>query len=192
MLSVSLAVPAGILAAPSPTGATIASDKADYAPGETVTLTGTGWAAGETVEIVVNDTIGQTWSHTAPVTATGLGVVSDVFQLPTYFVSDYDVTATGPISGSATTTFTDALGLNLDQCQNIDLTHLNDPCGTVAPPAHPTWDNGNINQSNSQYREGDGLPYRNAVTGLAAGTWVIRVDYPLQPHAGLQPVSQPD
>ena len=30
------------------------------------------------------------------------------FNLPNYFVSDYDVTATGPISGTATTTFTDA------------------------------------------------------------------------------------
>src|SRR3990170_2194508 len=34
---------------------TIQSDKADYAPGETVTLTGANWAPGELVLIFVND-----------------------------------------------------------------------------------------------------------------------------------------
>jgi hypothetical protein len=34
---------------------TIQSDKADYAPGELVTLTGSGWQAGESVHINVND-----------------------------------------------------------------------------------------------------------------------------------------
>ena len=34
---------------------TIQSDKDDYAPGELVTLTGSGWQPGETVNIKVND-----------------------------------------------------------------------------------------------------------------------------------------
>ena len=34
-----------------------------------------------------------------------------------------------------------------------------------------------MNQSNSQYREGDGLPYRSSITGLTNGTWTIRVEY---------------
>ena len=38
----------------------ISSDKADYNPGDTVTLTGYNWAAGESVHIVVNDDQGQT------------------------------------------------------------------------------------------------------------------------------------
>ena len=46
---------------PSPT---IQSDKADYAPGELVTLTGSGWQPGESVHIVVNDTYGASWQHT--------------------------------------------------------------------------------------------------------------------------------
>src|SRR5262245_23136179 len=79
------------------TAPTIASDKPDYIPGEQVTLTGTGWAGDEVVHIVVNDTLGQTWQHTADVTATGDGLITDVFTLPSYFVSDYDVTATGPM-----------------------------------------------------------------------------------------------
>ena len=77
----------------------------------------------------------------------------------------------------ATTTFTDQVGANLDQCQNDTLAFLSDPCGTAPANAHPNWSNGDVNGSNSQYREGDGLPYRNAITGLTNGTWTIRVEY---------------
>ena len=162
---------------------TIASDKADYNPGATVTLTGGGWLGAtettpaESVHIVVNDTVGQTWSHDVTVTPDANGNITDVFQLPSYFVSDYDVTATGTVSGTATTTFTDQVAANLDQCQNITLAFLGDPCGTAPANAHPNWANGDVNQSNSQYREGDGLPYRSSITGLTNGTWTIRVEY---------------
>src|SRR5919107_803530 len=42
----------------TPAAPTIQSDKADYAPGELVTLTGSGWQPGESVNIVVNDDAG--------------------------------------------------------------------------------------------------------------------------------------
>src|SRR5690348_12390707 len=117
LLLVVFALPTGVLlAANSQTGASIVSDKGDYAPGETVTLTGAGWAAGESVSILVNDTIGQTWSHTATVTASPTGAFTDSFSLPNYFISNYTVTATGPISGTATTQFTDASIGTYDQC----------------------------------------------------------------------------
>src|SRR5687768_9762220 len=48
---------------------TIRSDKDDYTPGETVTLTGSNWQPGETVHIFVNDDRGQTWSRNVDVTA---------------------------------------------------------------------------------------------------------------------------
>src|SRR5918995_1032605 len=85
---------------------TIQSDKADYAPGELVTLTGSGWQAGESVNIVVNDNVGQTWSYNHDVTADASGNISDSFNLPDWFVAAYSVTATGS-SGTATTSFTD-------------------------------------------------------------------------------------
>jgi hypothetical protein len=87
---------------------TIASDKADYVPGETVTLTGSGWQPGETVQIVVNDDQGRTWTHSADVAADDDGGVTDQFQLPNWFVAVYNVTATGPSSGTVTSSFTDA------------------------------------------------------------------------------------
>jgi uncharacterized membrane protein len=90
------------------TAPSIQSDKADYQPGEVVTLTGSGWQDGESVNIVVNDDQGQTWSHTATVTADSSGNISDSFALPDWFVASYKVTATGAQSGAVTSSFTDA------------------------------------------------------------------------------------
>src|SRR5262245_42449938 len=73
---------------------TISSDKADYAPGELVALTGTGWLdSSGPVHIVVNDDVGQTWRYQADVSPES-GSISDSFTLPTWFVATYSVTAT--------------------------------------------------------------------------------------------------
>src|SRR3990170_1225524 len=92
-MTVFFLVALGAVAIADATGPTIASDKDDYAPGEIVTLTGTGWQGGEAVHIRVN--------------ADDQGSFTDSFQLPDWFVATYAVTATGPTSGTATTTFTD-------------------------------------------------------------------------------------
>ena len=81
---------------------TIASDQADYPPGARVTLTGANWAGGEVVHIYVNDTLGNSWSRNVDVTASDAGLIVDSFWLPTWFIADYTVVATGPISGTAT------------------------------------------------------------------------------------------
>src|SRR5215211_3589229 len=51
----------------------IQSDKADYAPGELVTLNGANWQAGENVHIVVDDADGQTWTHVTDIPAAADG-----------------------------------------------------------------------------------------------------------------------
>ena len=112
--------PMSALADPSPTGATIASDLADYPPGATVTLTGAGWAVDEAVHIFVNDDAGQTWSYNTDVVADAGGGFTSQFQLPNWFVANYSVTATGPTSGTATTSFTDLSVGTYDQCSNDD------------------------------------------------------------------------
>ena len=91
----------------TPSSPTITSDKADYAPGELVTLTGSGWQADESVNIVVNDDEGQTWNRNVNVTADASGNISDSFNLPDWFVATYSVKATGASGTVATTTFTD-------------------------------------------------------------------------------------
>ena len=159
---------------PAPTAApvvpapTIASDLPDYRPGARVTLTGAGWDAAEPVHIVVNDTIGQSWSHIVDVVADQNGAIVDVFNLPNYFVSDYDVTATGPTSGVATTTFTDNAQANLDQCANGSAD--DEPC---LNPGFNNWVNGNLGASKSLYREGDSIPYRLVFTDLTIGTHAV-------------------
>lgn len=87
---------------------TIVSDQPDYAPGDAVTLTGTNWRPGEAVTIDVNDDQGQTWRRSVTVVADVHGGIVDRFNLPDWFVALYRVVATGPLSGTATTTFTDA------------------------------------------------------------------------------------
>jgi hypothetical protein len=88
-------------------GPSISSDKADYAPGEHVVLRGTGWQPGEKVAVYVEDDENKTWFHNVDVTADDMGGIIDEFDLPTWFVATYTVSATGAASGLATTTFTD-------------------------------------------------------------------------------------
>src|SRR5829696_3965418 len=86
---------------------TIQSDKDDYAPGKSVTLTGSNWQPGESVHISVNDDQGKTWSRNVEVTADASGRIQYQFQLPTSFVATYEVTTMGEQSGVATTSFTE-------------------------------------------------------------------------------------
>jgi len=108
-MSASLAGPARAdVYVPADFAPSIWSDKADYAPGETVTLSGASWQPGETVHIRVNDDAGSTWNRDVDVTADGAGAVSDSFNLPDWFVAVYSVTATGATGATATMTFTDS------------------------------------------------------------------------------------
>ncbi len=86
---------------------TITSDKADYAPGELVMLTGSNWQAGESVHINVDDDQTKSWQRNVDVTADENGNISDQFNIPEWFVATYKVTATGAESGTATASFTD-------------------------------------------------------------------------------------
>ena len=81
----------------------VSSDKEDYNPGGTVTLTGHNWDANESVHVFVNDDVGQSWSYARDVNADASGDFSIQFQLPTSFVATYSVTATGPTGSTATT-----------------------------------------------------------------------------------------
>ncbi len=153
---------------PAPPPPTIASDKADYSAGSTVTLTGANWAPSESVRIVVNDTIGQTWQRDVTVAAAADGTVKDVFSLPGYFVSNYDVTATGPISGTARTTFTDApASADLDQCRNGSAASPND-CKDFG--GNSGWVNGNVGASQAHMLEGYSTPFRTVLENLPTGT----------------------
>jgi uncharacterized repeat protein (TIGR01451 family) len=74
--------------------------------------------------------------------------------------------AKSPTSGSTTrattATASTSLGVNLDQFANL--------------PGQG-WQNGDLNGNNSAYGEGDVVPFRLAIEGLAAGTHTIHLNY---------------
>ena len=123
-------------------------------------LTGTGWQPGESVHIVVNDTDGQTWQRDVTVVADGDGNVVDAFDLPSSFIANYDVTATGDVSGVATTTFTDSAVQAFDQCANDQGT------GYTSGDLGCQWTNGALQSTNSKYFEGDSTVQRVWLDGL--------------------------
>jgi len=135
---------------------TIVSDQADYTPGSTVTLTGANWQPGEIVHIFVNDDVGQAWSLNSdpdPV-ADDTGSFTYQFELPDLFVAMYSVTATGGASGTATTTFTDAIPNNVSML-------------TWRTSGSGAWIQGTLNQNNSNYKEGETVPFRIELGTLA-------------------------
>ena len=106
----------------STTGATIETNKDDYAPGEIVHLVGRGWAPNETVHLFMTEDPDTHDDVSADVTADSVGAFSVHF----YDVQAHDIgvtftlTATGATSGSsATVTFRDgAISLATIQMQD--------------------------------------------------------------------------
>ena len=176
------ALTAGSALAFSPGGSpTISSDLPDYNPGQTVNLSGGNWDpdAGTQVHIVVNDSAGQVWQHTADVSPGSDGTVSDTFSLPTVFVANYNVSATqetGSGTLSATSSFTDAnASADLDQCANDPVPSPNtDGCDSNKNQ----WVNGNVNSSKANYLEGDSLPYRMVFGNLStSGSHNVTIEW---------------
>jgi hypothetical protein len=95
---------------PVSTTATVSTDKPDYPPFDTVTVSGTGWQPGETVSLLFHETPQNHQDRTITTTADGSGNIRN----RDYSTDDMSLnvsialTATGQTSGrTATVTFTD-------------------------------------------------------------------------------------
>src|SRR5436309_780404 len=111
-LSVLLLATAAFAGAALADGPSISSDKADYMPGETVTLNGAGWQTSETVDVFViaSESDGSSpWSYELEVSADETGGFIARFDLPTWFVALYTVNARGSSGTVAQTSFTDSV-----------------------------------------------------------------------------------
>src|SRR5947208_7632068 len=111
--------------------ATVATDKGDYSPGENVVITGSGWAPGETVVLILHEEPQLDPDLQLTAFADGNGDFTnadfsvDVFDIGVTFT----LTATGGSSGlTAETTFTDAP----NTCRNGVL-DAGEACDPTAP-----------------------------------------------------------
>ena len=113
--------------------ATITTDKLDYQPGQTATVTGTGWKAGETVNIILHEDPHTHTERRLAATADDSGSFTATYLVEAH---DLDVTfiaaAKGASSGlTAQTTFTDAS----NQITKIGFNTTNQPASfTVGVP----------------------------------------------------------
>ena len=137
---------------------TIASDLADYPPGGSVKLSGAGWEGDVEVRIVVNDTYRSSSSRDVNVAVAEDGTVNDSFTLPSWFVSDYNVKATGlQTERVAVAAFTDNIPVDFRQCANED-------AGYPVGDCH--WIGSIVQGSNADYVEGMSVPQRTIFTAV--------------------------
>src|SRR5438874_6171470 len=147
----------------------VATDKSDYAPGETVLIRGGEFGALEDVRLQVLHAEGrpntgdpyQPWQVTADPT----GGFSSTWVVPDDAAgSTFQLTAAGLTSGEAAqTTFTDA-------------THASIEAWKTAAPAG--WQSSTLNPGDHTYSEGDDIPFRYVFPNLAAGSaWSITIQY---------------
>ena len=161
---------------------TLATDKLDYRPNETVIVSGTGYTAGTWYAVPVKRPDGSIvkgdgsftpgWDLTLA-DANGLlytykldGITGE-YQVRVY-AADWSGNWDEP--ALASTTFTDA-NPNLDQCANGALGAAPVQCIGTA------WENGNLGASKSHYYEGDSIPYRITMSGLSAGNHYVTIEW---------------
>ncbi len=122
---ITFSAPVGVLAAPR-AQEDVATGTGDHHRSARLCAGSNGYAdryglgTRRVVHIFVNDDAWQSWSHGSnpdPV-ADGNGAFTYAFQLPTWFVANYSVTATGSSGSVATITFTDLSIGTYDQCSN--------------------------------------------------------------------------
>ncbi len=151
--------------------AVISTDKLDYAPTDSVLITGVGFIAHKIYEIVITSSDTPAVNFSDSVKANSKGEIVYSYQLDGTYRPNYQVAIKDLERVVATTTFTDGNeAANLDQCRN----------GSVASPSNCVdsgsgstgWVNGNAGDSDSHYAEGYSIPYRTVMTNLPTGTTI--------------------
>jgi len=157
---------------------TVSTDKLHYEPGDTVLISGSGFRPNERVVLQVkyHDQRATVGSFYDPwdVYADGSGAIrsSWIVDPEAAHGSWFEVRATGADSGLFTLAFfTDPANADLDQCAN----------GKASAPVPCTlaaWQNGNVNENQAHYREGDSVPYRMKFDQLTIGaTNTLTISY---------------
>lgn len=142
--------------------ATLATDKADYAPTDTALITGAGFLPDTTYSLTVSSSDDPATSTTVDVTTDADGTLFYAYQLDGIYRPNYKVEAYLAGSLVATITFTDANpSASLDQYANDNA----------------DWVNGNLGTHNSTYYEGDVVPYRMLFDNLSLTSHTITIEW---------------
>ncbi len=165
----------GSAAQAAPPQPAIWTDKADYHPGEVVTIYGVEFRHNKTIDMSVTrpDAAVDVWTTLS--NSTGSFVTT--YQLNGIH-GNYTVEATDG-RRTATTTFTDS-AVNIDQCTNGGVGDTPEPCkGSTgsAVGGFKNWVNGNANGQKAHWREGEFISYRATVTGVSAAEHTLRIQY---------------
>ncbi len=166
--------------------ASLITDQLDYSPGQTATINGSGFAANEIVDMqVLNDSANPPTTAGLPPTWTVQADANGNFTTSWVCTSDLlgdslEADASGVASGlTAVAYFTDGIGVTLDQFAN----------GTP-PPTGASWQNGDLNVNNSQYFEGQVVPFRETLEGLTPGATDsihLNYDFTASSHLAITP-----
>src|SRR5829696_8779249 len=147
----------------------VLTDKLHYEPGETVLIKGSGFSPDERVVLQVrhHDRRVEVGSAYDPwdVQADAAGDISSswIVNPQETHGSWLEVRAKGADSGLfAMVFFTDPASADLDQCGN-------GPASAPVPCTLDAWQNGNLNQNQAHYGEGDSVPYRMKFDQLVIG-----------------------
>src|SRR5215213_8552424 len=149
--------------------ASVSTDKLHYEPGETVLIKGSGFSPDERVILQVRHhdrrvEVGPTYDPW-DLQANAAGDISSswIVNPQETHGSWLEVRAKGADSGLfAMVFFTDPASADLDQCGN-------GPASAPVPCTLDAWQNGNLNQNQAHYSEGQSVPYRMKFDQLVIG-----------------------
>ena len=146
--------------------ATLTTNKADYAPTDTAIITGTGYVAGDTYTLTVSSNDPPATSTTSSVTADGKGEIFYAYQLDGTYRPNYLVQVfLGPTFIASTTFFDHSDGGTINSLpSNIQMSQWK-----TVPTGN--WITGSLGSSNSDYVEGQVVPFQLDLGDLASGTY---------------------
>lgn len=149
------------------TSASLTTDKADYAPTDTALITGTGFLANHTYKLTVSSDDTPATSTTVEITTDDTGSFVYAYQLDGIYRPNYKVEVKDGEVIVASTSFTDAQvqqegSYNLDQGKNGGNVGVN-------PISPVEWVNGNLNENQAHYQEGQSVAYRVILSDLPTG-----------------------
>ncbi len=139
--------------------AVIKTDKLDYAPTDTVLVTGTGFLPDKTYTIEITSQDPPAVDFKAEVKTDDKGNLFYSYQLDGNYRPNYKVEIKRGDTVVAVTTFTDSLKKDFSQCANDD---------SPTPAGQCHWIGSALQGSNSNYVEGMSVPQRIIFTGITA------------------------